>query len=777
MSESAVAVVITCHNYGRFLAECVASVRNQTHAAAELVVVDDASTDDTPAVCAQLGVRYLRVDGVGPHAARGAGFAATTSPWVCFLDADDVLGRSYLADAVSCFAVGVGFVYSDMVRFGALTGRFRAHPTDIDADNNYHAGSVVRRVALEATQVFDTPVPRSVLEDWYAWRAVLRAGWRAVRSRGLYLYRRHGPVGTTRWEQYSYAERADFPRAQVTIAIPLSGRQRCWPRLRDWLEQQSWPSNQTSILLLDSSGDAVFSRMVRKWLAGCQYARVQYIAVQAKPGLADADRHQHAVYRDVQQAMPRLYATLRRAVTTPFVMIVEDDILPPLDAIAKLIMACDPWTPSVSGAYRSRFQKELILWREDGALVDKPGVGVERVGGNGFGCVLFRTSVLQRIPLHHAGSHGDFDRNFYDDLHAYDSRWTPKVHWDVLCDHDGIPVSGTAPAPAVPVVVALPPQAPPARLLDVPACASETRLAVLTTVFSARPTTRPRQNYQRFLAAAEAAGAAVYVIECAVGGADFWVPDRPGLVRVRAQHAGWHKERLLNILERVVPPRFTKLAWIDADILFDDQDWVAQTERVLDKYPVTQLFTEATWLHPDNMTPATSWTGVASGFMRTQQLGPPGAAHPGFAWAMRRDVWRQQDGLFDACATMGADSLMAISWCCRDLGTWPEWQGARARAWAARARRVVAGQVGALPGRIQHLWHGPLRNRQYVHLWERLAAAGWDPDTDLIPDAAYPLQLPYRLARPSIFEPIYTDLFAQRAEDKPGDREDLPEPA
>lgn len=90
---SSVAVVIVCHNYGRFLQEAIESVLSQTRQADEIVIVDDASDDETAAVARQYGdrSRYVRIDARHVHSARAAGFLATTSEVICFLDADDRL--------------------------------------------------------------------------------------------------------------------------------------------------------------------------------------------------------------------------------------------------------------------------------------------------------------------------------------------------------------------------------------------------------------------------------------------------------------------------------------------------------------------------------------------------------------------------------------------------------------------------------------------------------------------------------------------------------------
>lgn len=69
----------------------------------EVVVVDNGSTDATPAILADLAAHHPRLrtvradDGVGPSHARRVGIAATTSPWLVFCDADDVVVPGWLA--------------------------------------------------------------------------------------------------------------------------------------------------------------------------------------------------------------------------------------------------------------------------------------------------------------------------------------------------------------------------------------------------------------------------------------------------------------------------------------------------------------------------------------------------------------------------------------------------------------------------------------------------------------------------------------------------------
>lgn len=85
-------VIIPVHNRYRSLKEAIDSVLSQTFTDFELIVVDDGSADDTPHVADEYAgrIRYIRQENRGVSAARNAGAAAASSPWLAFLDSDDL---------------------------------------------------------------------------------------------------------------------------------------------------------------------------------------------------------------------------------------------------------------------------------------------------------------------------------------------------------------------------------------------------------------------------------------------------------------------------------------------------------------------------------------------------------------------------------------------------------------------------------------------------------------------------------------------------------------
>lgn len=84
-------IIIPTHNRPHLLPRAVESAR-KAGADVEIIVVDDASTDETASVCRNLsGIKYVRLDrNQGVAGARNVGILASTSEFIAFLDDDDL---------------------------------------------------------------------------------------------------------------------------------------------------------------------------------------------------------------------------------------------------------------------------------------------------------------------------------------------------------------------------------------------------------------------------------------------------------------------------------------------------------------------------------------------------------------------------------------------------------------------------------------------------------------------------------------------------------------
>jgi hypothetical protein len=435
-------VVIPCHNYAHYLAECVESVRASS-VAAELIVIDDGSTDGTRAVAERLGVRCVRIDAGSAIRARQAGFERGSRPYVMFLDADDVVDPDYLRTGIARLQAdpAVGIVYSDFDCFGDRTGR-RILNYDRDAiawRNSIHAGSIYRRAALEISRAMELETSHSSHDDWSVARRVIRDGWLVAKNPTPYRYRQHeASMMRSRTEGERYYDQANLAREPVTLMIPISGRPHAMDAMFRFLDRQTRDRSTITLILADGSGSEAAEGIIRTWLANCDYPDARYLKLDVgqRPGLADEDRRTNGQSRaDVRLVMARIYTRLRAEVATDYVWILEDDIIPPDDCCDRLLRSMDPGVAAVGAPYRSRYHDGYVARRANDVPIDRPGIGVEQIETTGFGCVVMRPAFLRSGPITHVGKYADYDLNFFDWLKTQNQKLL--VDWSCEAEHLG----------------------------------------------------------------------------------------------------------------------------------------------------------------------------------------------------------------------------------------------------------------------------------------------------------------------------------------------------
>lgn len=182
-----ISVVIPALNAARYLPEAIASVQAQTRAVAEVIVIDDCSTDDSVEVARSFGATCLSTaTNSGPSAARNLGLRAAQGDLIAFLDADDYWDPTHcettagLLDAHPETTVAFGLARtlgSTAISPAAQAPVPQGVPGDVFwplLERNFitQSGVVARREALLAVGGYDESMRHS--EDYDLWLRLSR---------------------------------------------------------------------------------------------------------------------------------------------------------------------------------------------------------------------------------------------------------------------------------------------------------------------------------------------------------------------------------------------------------------------------------------------------------------------------------------------------------------------------------------------------------------------------------------------------------------------------
>lgn len=184
-SDPSVSVVLPTYNRADSLHDSIRSVLNQTFADFELVVVDDASTDETEAIVAGIDdsrIRYIRHEiNRGVSAARNTGIDRARGDIVAFQDSDDEWLPEKLRKQMGVFddaPADVGVVYTGMRRTVNGDERYIPYPGVTHKEGDIQRSIVkqnfistqmaaVRRECFDEVGDFDEELP--ALVDWDLW--------------------------------------------------------------------------------------------------------------------------------------------------------------------------------------------------------------------------------------------------------------------------------------------------------------------------------------------------------------------------------------------------------------------------------------------------------------------------------------------------------------------------------------------------------------------------------------------------------------------------------
>lgn len=202
MNSSDVSIIISCHNLETYLGEAIESIRSQTVAPREVIVVHDGC--EKPATYAGT-TTVVREKNRGVARTRHEGFLLSEGQQILFMDADDMLTETFLNEMLHTLSVGADIAYPDSLlwsRWGDSKFQNGIHnaPNKITLKqmlfmNQVVVTSLMKRKVYENT-VYDTekqligfdPQYR-IYEDWEFWIRALVCGYKFKKANTYLKYR------------------------------------------------------------------------------------------------------------------------------------------------------------------------------------------------------------------------------------------------------------------------------------------------------------------------------------------------------------------------------------------------------------------------------------------------------------------------------------------------------------------------------------------------------------------------------------------------------------
>ena len=224
-------------------------------------------------------------------------------------------------------------------------------------------------------------------------------------------------------------------------------------------------------------------------------------------------------------------------------------------------------------------------------------------------------------------------------------------------------------------------------------------LAVVACYFNPCDSVLQRENLERFRAELRAP---ITIIEASFNG-DFVFDDSVKIIATEKNRYLWQKERLLKIAIDQLPATVDAFAMVDADLIFRNKNWQAETLARLQNADVVQMFESIEYIAADGnleiRLPSFAWE---------QQQAVPSPGLPGGAVAVRRATLDRPGGALHETNIIGGGD------------------GVTMRRW--KKQGLV---IDYVRGAVVHLYHGKYSERGAIERYEVLRENNFDPAADV----------------------------------------------
>jgi glycosyltransferase involved in cell wall biosynthesis len=297
-----VSVIIPSYNYGHFLIEAVESVLRQTYLPDEILLSDDASTDNTYEIMKIYAKKYPKLiklnrnaENLGIEKHFNTAVSKTSGDFVCFLGADNRFGSNYIEECLKTLIKDKdrAIAYTDFALFGsraeAIYKQFgsqdrgpkleggvyminfpkwseRAKDNLLTKGNFIHGSSMYRRKAFD--QVGGYKPRKGGPEDYALFQSMVKKGWKAGKAEATQLeYRQHSAEQAN--QQFSYFMELAFLRQHLKELDHTIAQERA---------QQESAVHELTTALTHATSELERLRNSRLMRAANKYWRLKHLA-------------------------------------------------------------------------------------------------------------------------------------------------------------------------------------------------------------------------------------------------------------------------------------------------------------------------------------------------------------------------------------------------------------------------------------------------------------------------------------------------------------------
>lgn len=276
-----ISVIVPIYNVESYICRCVDSILAQTFTDFELILVDDGSPDDCPAICDEYAKKDNRVHVIhqengGLSAARNAGidwaFANSDSRWISFIDSDDWVYKQYLeillhAALDNDVAVSIcAYQETDgkaLMEDNGQNGETIWNPEDFFVQ--HHVNATVAWGKLYKKECFSEiryPVGKLHEDEFVTYRILFDLpAVTATEARLYYYFQNENGIMRSKWtpkrlaaieaykEQIKYFEKNNFQKAKMCSARSYVGALCGWLKIiRESVPDDQIPGSEKEVL-------------------------------------------------------------------------------------------------------------------------------------------------------------------------------------------------------------------------------------------------------------------------------------------------------------------------------------------------------------------------------------------------------------------------------------------------------------------------------------------------------------------------------------------------